>query len=439
MNCRCLIWLLPLIALPAVAKAVAMSEECIKEPIFGSHVCVYQTNSESVNSVFLVHGIGDNASRDWEKQIPALEKEHHVLAIDLPGFGRSGKGGKVYSLEKYADLIEFVASYYDVKSFDLVGHSMGAAVSLVYATKPHNRVKQLVLVDAAGILHRLAIGKFMIAGAIKGDVSGTDDIESYVVKIIEKFDRIFSRFSDEIVGDSESNRVGVELVNYDFSTVLDALDKPTLIVWGDNDKVSPLRTGQVLHYRINGSQLKVIDGVGHVPMKESSEKFNELLLMFLSSRHNKNEKNIDRQASVEQGRRGKCNERTGVNFTGYYDRIEVANCNDVTIENSNVGELIVFESRVSIYGSNIGNNKGVAINSVGSDIKMTTSTIRGEVAVRVARSRMDFAAVDIYSEDVPIEVLSKSRLICSLCRSFGVNGKKTMHDYVTLIPGKITW
>ncbi|MCW8918367.1 MAG: alpha/beta hydrolase [Gammaproteobacteria bacterium] len=432
-NYRCFIWLVPFLTFITQAQAVQMDEECINEPVFNGRVCVYQTNRAASQNIFLIHGIGDNASRDWERQLAMLAEQFHIITIDLAGFGRSEQGDKPYTPENYAALIDFVASHYTIQRFDLIGHSMGASVAMLYAAKFPQNVKRLVLVDAAGILHRIAIGKYVIASGINSEADGTDKVESYVVKIIEKFEGLFSLFSDDVAKESEHARAGIELVDYDFGQTLDKIITPTLIIWGAEDQIAPLRTAKVLNYRIKNSQLNVIPDAGHLPMKEKSETFNHLLDGFLNSAGvaaviANNEKEMRNTI-------GTCNGKSGVRFHGEYQRIEINNCNDVVLEGVSVTELSVFESRVVIENSHIGGEVAVALDATGSDLKITASRISGEVAIKVDRSRLDLAAVDLQVKEKAIVANSRSRFIFSVSRIYRGQEKTNIHDYVTLNQG----
>ncbi len=434
MKYRHFLLLIPLFLFVSTAIATPLLEECIAEPVFNGSVCVYQTNREAEKTVFLIHGIGDNASRDWQQQIAVLAGEFHVVTLDLPGFGRSAQGDKDYSPEQYVALLEFVASHYAIPRFDLVGHSMGAAISLLYAAKHPQRVKRLVMVDAAGILHRLAIGKYVIAGAINNGASNTNTAESYVVKVIEKFEQLFSIFRNDAAEKSEHLRAGIELVDYNFGPALDSVDKSTLIIWGENDRIAPLRTARVLNYRLSHSRLEIIAGAGHLPMVEKSNKFNLLLMGFLQATETTN--SVATESAEIPIRSAQCNNEKQTTFSGHYARIEINNCSGVTIKDADIDELYLFESRVTINGSRIGGDVAVALESIGSDVKVTASTLTGNTALKVARSRLDLAAVDIFSKGPWLETLSGSRLICSVCRRFTASDKIHLHDHFVLDAGK---
>ena len=105
-------------------------EECIEDPIFDGKVCTVQANREAKIGVILIHGLGGSVD-DWKNVIPALAKDFHVLAFDLPGFGKSDKGSQEYSPTRYARLAHFLADrYFTNKPYHVVGHSMGGQITL---------------------------------------------------------------------------------------------------------------------------------------------------------------------------------------------------------------------------------------------------------------------------------------------------------------------
>ena len=100
-------------------------------------------NSKSPTLVML-HGLGGTL-RYWNTGLDALEKYYHVVRIDLLGFGDSSKPWQNYSLEKHLAAIEPVLLKYD--SFVLMGHSLGASISLAYADIHKQQVTKLVLIS----------------------------------------------------------------------------------------------------------------------------------------------------------------------------------------------------------------------------------------------------------------------------------------------------
>ncbi len=135
-------------------------EECIEDPIFDGKVCTVQANRDAKIGVILIHGLGGSVD-DWKNTIPALATDFHVLTFDLPGFGKSDKGSQVYSPTRYAKLAHLLADrYFQNKTYYIVGHSMGGAIALRFASLRPARYQRLVLIDAAGILHPQVLSKF---------------------------------------------------------------------------------------------------------------------------------------------------------------------------------------------------------------------------------------------------------------------------------------
>src|SRR5260370_4872740 len=125
----------------------------IDEPVFGGQMVVYEAGRGNAREILLVHGIGDEAARDFRDHIAWLKKSFHVVAVDLPGFGASDKANVLYSPGNYARVLKVVAGRFLHGPFALVGHSMGAVVCLRYAAAYPEDVLRLVVAHAPGVLH----------------------------------------------------------------------------------------------------------------------------------------------------------------------------------------------------------------------------------------------------------------------------------------------
>ncbi|HTF15758.1 MAG TPA: alpha/beta fold hydrolase, partial [Burkholderiales bacterium] len=100
----------------------------IEEPVLGGQMVVYEAGRGNAREILLVHGIGQEAARDFRDHIAWLKKSFHVVALDLPGFGQSDKANVLYSPGNYARVLKQVAGRFMHGPFVLVGHSMGAVV-----------------------------------------------------------------------------------------------------------------------------------------------------------------------------------------------------------------------------------------------------------------------------------------------------------------------
>lgn len=106
---------------------------------------VYDAGSAGIPLV-LIHGLGDEADT-WQHIIATLAEKQRVVALDLPGFGRSDKPDTAYTLVFYARTVLGLLDNLGIQQARLVGSSMGAAVAQRLALARPERVTQLVLVD----------------------------------------------------------------------------------------------------------------------------------------------------------------------------------------------------------------------------------------------------------------------------------------------------
>jgi len=116
---------------------------------------VFHYDVGSGHAVVLLHGFNDHAEAFTRNIIPLAEAGHRVVALDLPGFGRSGIPNMRYSLTGFA---EFMLDFLDALGIErahLVGNSMGGAIALRTALRQPDRIQSVVAVDAAGMFARL--------------------------------------------------------------------------------------------------------------------------------------------------------------------------------------------------------------------------------------------------------------------------------------------
>ncbi len=113
--------------------------------------CRYAEFGDDANPpILLVHGYGA-MWQHWSRNIPSLEQDYKVYAIDLLGFGESEKPNTQYGLPLWAKEIEAFIAFKGLQQIILVGHSMGGASSLWFANEHPELLRALVLVDSSGI------------------------------------------------------------------------------------------------------------------------------------------------------------------------------------------------------------------------------------------------------------------------------------------------
>jgi len=440
---RCAFLLLFAVAAHAAPPAEWMGTpgaraEYVDEPVFGGRVALYRAGPAEAKTVVLVHGLGKPAARDWSALIPALARRHEVIALDLPGFGHSDKGNHHYSPDNYVRVLDAVVA--KPQRFTLVGHSMGAAVAIAYAAAHPERVERLVLLDAAGVLHRSVYVEFLAHTALKRALGADSPLFEPLTRAIR------SRAENWPVDDELAlERAGVRqrllrgepaaiaavgMTGYDFTRALRAIRAPTLVLWGAEDRIAPLRTGHALAAAIPGARLLVLPA-GHAPQIELSDRFNAILLDELDDALPVRAYALP-SGPVRGGRIARCDSRRGEEFGGEFEMLVLEDCRDARIVDARIGRLHAVRSTVRIVNSHIREE----IQARHSRLELTGGSVGGPLTLDAtsfdaAATHFDSQPLAANSGEDPVVV----RLSVSEVSRPG-NAPRELHEIVRLAPGE---
>jgi len=247
--------------------------------------------------LLLIHGFL-SYGYTWKDNIPALAAAgYHVIAPDLPGYGFSDKpSGIEYNYKTFSDTMKQLLDAKKIGRVSLVGNSMGGGVSIRFAIDNPGRVKKLVLVDSSGVRHgpntlfKLltvpGLNRFMSStltpGTMKAIIGGTMFYDSKKVTA-EKAESYFAPLRTR--GSFDASQKTLKGNKFDFpDTELKKIAAPTLLIWGEQDKVINPAVANVFHSRIKGAELVFIPKCGHLPQEEKPVEFNKALTVFLNSK-----------------------------------------------------------------------------------------------------------------------------------------------------------
>ena len=254
--------------------------------------------------VLLIHGMAGSATT-WKQVMPALSERFTVLAPDLLGHGESDKTKGDYSLGAMASTLRDLIVALGYKRATVVGQSYGGGIAMQFAYQYPERCERLVLVDAGGLGSEVNPLLRMLT------LPGSEAIllvacAPPVRRVVETIGRVVLRKKLEnaavipelwrsyvSLGNVEGRRAFLRTLR----AVIDprgqsvsAADKlhltagmPTLIIWGDEDRVIPVEHAHAAHAAIPGSWLEIIEGVGHYAHCEAPDRFVEALTEFIES------------------------------------------------------------------------------------------------------------------------------------------------------------
>ena len=402
----------------------------VQEPVFGDELFILQAGLEHGQTVLLIHGLGQRGARDWVNVIPELENKYHVLAVDLPGFGNSANPPGRYSPTNYARLMNWVVSNYAKGKVFAVGHSMGAAVALRFASEYPGQVSKLVLVDTAGILQRTAFLKHAVRIQIplQNSSQAARALGSDVVDLADSIVEMLTRIPDPapILNQSEeawnstfADRPNVNaamaLIEENFSRAIKGLPHETTIIWGRNDPIAPLRTGIVLAGRLPNAKLEIIDEAGHVQMNSPPRLFNPLLAQALTAETELEKATAESSGRepVVQARKLVCKNEKGKIYSGHFTSIVIKKCAGIKLENVTAAKIYVEDSVIEMVNTHVV-AKRVAIKAVESVIEATSSSFSGRVGMLSDGSRLDLAGGSVSGGKTAIKVKANSRFVMSV-------------------------
>jgi pimeloyl-ACP methyl ester carboxylesterase len=227
----------------------------------------------------VVHGGGGGADT-WLSNAENLSKKYTVYVPDLPGFGLSQAMEGDFEIARYAHFIEEFVAAVGLKSFNLMGHSLGGGIAGTYAIKHPQRVRKLVLVDSLGLGKEIAmwarVSCWMLGSAVRATLQAIRFLAKLLYSPLESL-RAISGFSVG-VGRSLMTLQGQKI---NLMEGLSQLLVPTLVVWGKQDPVVPISHGYNAACRIPNCRLEVFQDCGHSVHIQRTEEFCYALTGFL--------------------------------------------------------------------------------------------------------------------------------------------------------------
>ncbi len=231
--------------------------------------------------VVLIHGAG-GMHLYWPPEVRRL-KGSRVIAVDLPGHGRSEQSGGLQQIGSYAQVVSDWMRALKLPAACLIGHSMGGAVALTLAATRPDQVCGLGLVSTAA---RLTVNPTLL-----GDAANTTTFhratstlvrwsfsESAPARLVEMaLARMNEARPSVLFGDLQA------CDRFDACDMLDSIKCPTVVVCGSEDRMTPLRQSQYLAGTIARAYLETVEHAGHMVMLEQPAEVAQILRRFARS------------------------------------------------------------------------------------------------------------------------------------------------------------
>lgn len=278
-------FLITIFVAPSFGQSTAARPEEKTIAVFGQTIHYWDVGSGPV--LVLVHGLGSRKETDWLPVIAPLSHKYRLLVPDQIGFGKSDKPLLDYKIQTYVDFLGEFLRELKVEKASLMGESLGGWISALYVVESSKDkhlvpVEKLVLVDAAGLKQDKPIpdlnpstlaGMRKVLEAVFYDTSWLSD--EMLRKIFA--DKISTRDGYTVRSILSSPTLTSEMLDGRLAEI----HVPTLVVWGKQDTLLPLASGERYAAGIPGAHLVSFDKCGHVPPVEKTIEFVPAVTAFL--------------------------------------------------------------------------------------------------------------------------------------------------------------
>lgn len=235
----------------------------------------------------LLHGYTDS-SFSYSRVLPLIDAKYRVFVLDQRGHGKSEKPEKGYLLTDFAADVSAFMDAKGIKQATIVGHSMGSLVAQQIAVSAPERVERLVLVGSTTTARnndvielQKAVNELKdpvpvaFAREFQDSTVHRQLPEDFMKRVVEESLKLPARVWREVLAG---------IMASDFKSELSKIKAPTLIIWGENDKIFGRDEQNILASKIPDAVLKIYPETGHCPNWERPEQFVKDLENFISEK-----------------------------------------------------------------------------------------------------------------------------------------------------------
>lgn len=256
------------------------------------NVSYYEGGPQGAETILLIHGFGADKST-WLWFAQELTERYRVIAVDLPGFGDSGRPHGSYDVGTQAERMAAFVDALSIRRLHLVGHSMGGHIAALYAARYPQQVTSLALMANAGIdspqrspffqrLEEQGDNPLIVESAPQFDQL----LDWLFVAPPQLPERIHQYLAQHAVDDSDHQRLVFDHLRQRYLPLepeLPRISAPTLLLWGDQDRILDVSSIEVMKPLLADVSVAVMKGCGHAPMLERPEETAAQYLQFIAT------------------------------------------------------------------------------------------------------------------------------------------------------------
>ena len=233
--------------------------------------------------VAFLHGVGSDKSV-WAPQLAHFGRSRRAVAFDYPGYGDSDPAPEETTRDDYAKAILAAMDSLDIERAHVCGLSLGGVIAIALHSLAADRCASLILADSFamhpdghGIYERSLAGSTNLRAMAEARVDfllaagAPDDVRAEVVETMSRIDAAAYRIGAEAVWLADQRKRAA------------AIDVPTLVIVGEEDRATPPELSKQLADLIPGARLESIAGAGHISNLERPAEFDRIVEEFIAA------------------------------------------------------------------------------------------------------------------------------------------------------------
>jgi len=257
-------------------------------------------------TLLMLHGFADN-KYTYLLTAGQLTKKYHVIIPDLPGFGESSKPiDATYTFEQFSEWILTFLNHLEISKVHAIGNSLGGAICAIMATTAVDTFSSCIFINSAGITSQPTSGayKLLEQGINIFELNNLAQFNDFLNMLFAKppflpffikhyrlkkfiankswYHKVMNDMSHGML-DGDNKELSIKENRALLDGKLEKINIPTLILWGDSDKIFEPNIANIFHGKILNSQMKILKNTGHMPQVESPNKVAKELKKFLES------------------------------------------------------------------------------------------------------------------------------------------------------------
>ena len=231
---------------------------------------IVKGNAGEALPIFLVHGWGCSIEV-VAGLIDQLSKSAQVIAIDLPGHGKSTLPTGVWGTKEFATFLGKFLDRISVPKCNALGHSVGGRFLSMLAALEPEKVNKLILAGASGIKPKRKLKHYFKVSLAKTGKFAAEYFGKYGQKLKDK---IYGKIaSPDYASAGELRSSFIKIINEDIRESFSKIKSDTLLLWGESDLESPLTSAKIFKDLIPKSELLVLKNAGHYSFIDQPDRF----------------------------------------------------------------------------------------------------------------------------------------------------------------------